>query len=194
VTQVKKDLLARLNDNPLIASVKEEKNLEKAIASETRVVFLLTGNISVVKGYVDLYRRHDMLTFLHMEKIGGLSFDREGLEFVANFIKPAGIISTKKNILKAAKKLNLMTIQRLFFIDSDAVKNGIKAIDEIKPDAVEVMPARIPELITTIATQTKVTIITGGLLENRKQMIAALEHGARAVSTGTPDLWKERLV
>ncbi|MGE5701339.1 MAG: glycerol-3-phosphate responsive antiterminator [Clostridia bacterium] len=36
-------------------------------------------------------------------------------------------------------------------------------------------------------------MIAGGLLRNREQMVAAIAHGAVAVSMGTSELWKENL-
>ncbi|WP_449443040.1 glycerol-3-phosphate responsive antiterminator [Ureibacillus acetophenoni] len=38
--------------------------------------------------------------FIHIEKIGGLALNSEGLEFIANVVKPEGVISTKPGLLK----------------------------------------------------------------------------------------------
>lgn len=179
--------------NPLIASVKEPKQLEKVVDNHIEVVFLLTGNIGVIKAYVDYYKKHDRHVFLHLEKIGGLSLDRAGLEYVANYVKPTGIVSTKNTMIKQAKKLGLLTVQRLFLIDTDALVHGISALQENCPDAVELMPARIPELISTVKSEIDVPIITGGLIETRAQMDAALQGGASGVSTSRTALWGERL-
>ena len=190
----KKQFWQRLNKERLIAALKEPKNLERVLDSKISVVFLLTGHIGIIKEYVEFYKRHHRYVFLHIEKIGGITCDRDGLGFVANYICPAGIISTKSNMIKLAKKLNLMTIQRLFLIDTDATKHGLGLINANQPDAVEVMPARMPGLIAQVKNQTSVPVITGGLLENRIQMKEALKAGAVAVSTGSPKLWKEKLV
>lgn len=182
-----------MEQEQIIISVKEAKHLEKALDSKKHIVFLLTGNISVLKTYVDVLKKNDSQVFLHLEKIGGLHCNREGLEFIANHIQPTGIISTKNNVIKEAKKLNLITIQRVFLIDTDALKQGIKSILETRPDAVEIMPARIPTMVKKIQAETNIPIISGGLLENKEQMLVMLGHGARAVSTGNPMLWKERI-
>lgn len=191
---IKNRLLERIHQNRLIAAVKEEKYLEKALEANVKVVFLLIGNITTAKRYIDLFKSHDFLIFLHVEKIEGLQCDRAGLEYVSNIIQPDGIISTKNSVIKQAKKMNLLTIQRLFLIDTDAVKNGLLSIAENQPDAVEIMPARIPQLIQKIKNHTNIPVITGGLIENRVQMIDALMHGAMAVSTGKAELWKENLL
>jgi glycerol uptake operon antiterminator len=55
------------------------------------------------------------------------------------------------------------------------------------------MPALIPEMIEKFRTETNLPIITGGLLQNKEQMIRALASGAIAVSTGNPELWNVKL-
>lgn len=182
-----------LESDRKIISVKKEKYMEKAAACDASIIFLLTGNIGVIKHYVDYFKTYGKYVFLHLEKIGGLSNDKDGLAYVANHIKPTGIITTKGNTISLAKKKNLITIQRLFVIDSDSVANGIETICKNRPDVVEIMPARIPELVESIQQNIPVPIIAGGLLENRRQMEEMLASGAKAISTGNPELWKENL-
>ncbi len=189
----KNDFLEQITKDHLISSIKNPKSLDLFLESKVGTGFLLTGNISSIKHYVDLLKSHHRFVFLHLEKIPGISYNLEGLKFVANYIKPSGIISTKNNVIQYAKKMNLITIQRLFLIDSDATYNGLKAIQENKPDAIEVMPGLIPSMVKELKNQLEIPIITGGLLQNKKQMMDAIENGAIAVSTGTPALWKEKL-
>ncbi|WP_126427189.1 glycerol-3-phosphate responsive antiterminator [Brevibacillus marinus] len=190
MTTSKQLLFERLRSRPLIATVKTPKALEKALAADVAVVFLLTGNLSVVKRYVDLFKAHGLFVLLHVDLVGGLSHDREGLEFIARIVKPTGIISTKSSVIKQAKKFNLLTIQRIFCIDSDALSTGVEALKDAAPDAVELMPARIPELIPRIRREVNMPIITGGLIEEEAHLIEPLRWGALAVSTGSPALWQ----
>ncbi|AFK87095.1 MULTISPECIES: glycerol-3-phosphate responsive antiterminator [Thermoanaerobacterium] len=185
----KDEFLRRLDSRKLIAAIKEERYIEKAINKNLSGVFLLTGNIGVIKKYVDFFRANDMFTFVHMEKIGGISFDKEGLEFVANYVKPDGIITTKNSLIKIAKKLNMLTIQRCFMIDTDALKKAIEISKETQPDFVELMPALMPDVIREFTGNTSEPVISGGLIKTSEQMMNALLNGAIAVSTGTPRLW-----
>lgn len=180
-----------IEEDRLIVSVKEARHLEKALASPARVIFLLTGNIGVVKRYVQLFQQEGKLVFLHMEKIGGLSCDKEGMHFLSSYLKPTGIVSTKNSMIKLANRLGLLTIQRLFLIDHDALHHGLQSVEENQPDAVEVMPALLPSYLDYLRSKTEYPLITGGLIQNQEQMKLALCHGAKAVSTGTPVLWKE---
>ncbi|MFA1512822.1 glycerol-3-phosphate responsive antiterminator [Priestia aryabhattai] len=185
------DFLQQLGQDRLIASIKSPKNLEQFLETEIRAAFLLTGNISVIKRYVDLLKQHNRMVFLHIEKIPGISYDREGLKFLAKFVKPTGIVTTKSSLINYAKQEGLVAIQRLFLVDTDAVAQGLKTVQDIKPDALELMPGLIPEMIEKIVKKTNIPIITGGLIQHESHIQAALKAGATAVSTGKSWLWKK---
>ena len=175
----------------MIASIKDPRHIEKALSLRCQLsgIFLLTGHIGVVKGYVDLFKDHKLPVFLHLEKIGGLSTDNYGLEYLAKVIKPTGIISTKTNVVKNAKKMDLITIQRFFLVDTEGLDNIVKSLCQSEPDIIEVMPARIPDMIGKVKAFSPLPIITGGLLYERSQADLCLEHGATAISTSRPELW-----
>ncbi|MDK2910982.1 MAG: glycerol uptake operon antiterminator [Bacteroidales bacterium] len=130
-----------------IAAIKEPKYLEKALEAELSAVVLSIGNIAVIKRYVDLFKRPNFPVFLHIERIGLNSNNKDGVDFIAHYIKPVGIVSTSNNLIIQAKKQGLLTIQRLFLVDSDAVKSGLQSIQETQPDAVELMPALVTDYI-----------------------------------------------
>ncbi|OXM86575.1 glycerol-3-phosphate responsive antiterminator [Paenibacillus rigui] len=185
----------RLNTHRMVASIKEPKQMEVALSLRNQLsgVFLLTGHIGVIKGYVDLFKSHQVPVFLHLEKIGGLSTDAYGLDYLAKVIKPTGIITTKTNVVKLAIKMGLFTIQRFFLVDTEGLDNLAKSVSQIEPDIIEVMPARIPEMIGQIKKLTSLPIITGGLLFERGHTIECLRHGATAVSSSSPQLWRESI-
>lgn len=183
----------RLATHRMIASIKEPKQIELALSLRNQLsgVFLLTGHIGVIKGYVDLFKNHDVPVFLHLEKIGGLCTDPYGLDYLAKVIKPTGIITTKTNVVKVAKQMGLFTIQRFFLVDTEGLENISKSLRQFEPDIIEVMPARIPEMIGEIKKFTSLPIITGGLLFERSHTMECLRHGATAVSSSKSELWRE---
>lgn len=185
---------ARLAQTKLIASVKEAKHLEKAAEANLSAAVLSIGNIGVIKGYVDFFKSREIPVFLHLERIGGISYDREGIAFLAHYVKPDGIVTTRNTLVKLAKKQGLLTIQRLFLVDSDSLKSGLQSIQDTQPDAVELMPALLPEYIEEFRSMLDTPIIAGGLLRKREQMEVVLQHGATAVSVGSPSLWKESFI
>lgn len=188
-----KEFLARLDQYKLIASIKEAKHLEKAAEADLSAVVLSVGNIGVIKGYVDFFKSRHIPVFLHLERIGGISHDREGIAFLSHYVKPDGVVTTRNTLIKLAKKQGLLTIQRHFLVDSDAHKSGLQSIVETQPDAVELMPGLLPEFIEEYRSALDTPIIAGGLIRKREQMEEVLQHGATAVSVGSPLLWKECL-
>ncbi len=181
-----------LKETKIVNVVKEEKHIDKLTSTDSKVVFLLTGNITNIKTYVDYIKSINKLVFIHLEMIGGLNCNNEGLHFIARYVKPAGIITTKKNIVTLAKKYKLLTVKRIFAIDTDAVNSSIEVIKEIQPDLVEIMPSRMPEIIRQINDSIEVPVIAGGLIKTKKHIEDALNVGAIAVASGTPAIWLEK--
>lgn len=188
------EFFKRLEQYKLIASVKEAKHLEKAVEANLSAAVLSIGNIGVIKGYVDFFKHHKVPVFLHLERIGGISYDREGVAYLAHYVKPDGIVTTRNTLIKLSKKEGLLTIQRLFLVDSDAFKSGLHSVKETQPDALELMPALLPEFIEEYRRVLDTPIIAGGLIRKREEMIEALQHGATAVSVGSHPLWKESFI
>ncbi|MCJ8014659.1 glycerol-3-phosphate responsive antiterminator [Paenibacillus sp. KQZ6P-2] len=174
-----------------IASIKDPRHIELALKLRNQLsgIFLLMGHIGVVKGYVDVFKEHGLPVFLHLEKIGGLSTDHYGLEYLAKSIKPSGVISTKTNVVKNANKMGLLTVQRFFLVDSEGLDNISKSLSQTEPDIIELMPARIPDMICKVKSFTSVPIITGGLLYEESHAEECLSHGATAISSSRPALW-----
>ncbi|RSL30635.1 glycerol-3-phosphate responsive antiterminator [Salibacterium salarium] len=185
----------RLYQHKKIAAIKKPKDMEKVIEYRDRIsaVFLVTGNIITVKKYVEELRKYGLPSFVHIEKIGGLSLDKDGLDLVARYVRPLGIVTTKPKLLNKAKKRGLLTIQRVFLIDSEVYDHVCEIVESNYPDYIEIMPSRLPSLIKEISKQVSIPIITGGLLSEKEHALQALENGAQAVSTSNPSVWKEVL-
>lgn len=178
-----------LVEHQTIAAVQREEDLELALKSPANIIFLLTGSIFNIKDLVDRVKASGKHVFPHMEFIDGISPDKSGVTYMALNIKPTGIISTKSNLIRVAKDLQLMAIQRIFLIDRSAVARGIKAVEQSQPDAIEVMPGIMPRIIREMTNMTPLPIIAGGLVGNQEEIDEALRAGALAVSAGTSNLW-----
>ena len=62
-------------------------------------------------------------------------------------------------------------------------------IKENKPTAIEILPGLMPKIIKKINKAVKVPIITGGLIEDKEDIINALGSGAMGISTTKKELW-----
>ncbi|CAJ1003830.1 MULTISPECIES: glycerol-3-phosphate responsive antiterminator [Bacillales] len=178
-----------LVEHQTIAAVQAEADVDDAINSDVNIVFLLTGSIFNVKELVDRIKQAGKCVFLHMEFIEGIAPDKSGVAYVAQYIAPTGIISTRSNLIRVAKEMGLMAIQRIFLIDRNAVIKGIKVVEQSMPDAVEVMPGVMPRVIREMTDLTPLPIIAGGLVGTKQEIDDALAAGALAVSVGTKELW-----
>lgn len=180
-----------LIENPVIAAVRNEEDLNLAVKSQAQVVFVLQGDIMSIKGICEKLKKGNKQVFIHIDMIEGLKGDHVGLEFIKNHANPYGIITTKTNNVRQAKALGLCTIQRIFIIDSQSLESGIKSVKDVRPDAVEVMPGVASKIINIIKKEIKVPIIAGGLINNKKDILDALGSGAVAISTSKAVLWDE---
>lgn len=178
-----------IDDSPIIAAINDIKQIDDAIKSPCKIVFLLAGDILNIKEIVDLLRKNNKLIYIHVDLIGGFSKDTTALKYIASNIKPDGIITTKSNLVKAAKELRLFTIQRLFLLDSIALISGINSIKSIRPDAVEILPGIMPKIIEEIGEKTRIPIIAGGLIRDKSDVINSINAGAVGISTSNKEVW-----
>lgn len=178
-----------LVENPIIAAVKGDEDLSKAISSSAEVVFVLHGSIMNIKDICEKLKASNKLVFVHIDMMEGLKGDFASLEFIKTHAEPYGIITTKPTNVRHAKQLGFCTIQRIFAIDSMSLKSGIKNIKDVRPDAVEVMPGVASKIIDKIQKEVRMPIVAGGLIENKKDVLDALGSGAVAISTSNCELW-----
>lgn len=178
-----------LLDNPLIGAIKNDDNLENILKTDVNIVFVLYGNLSNIGDISKKLKDHNKLFFIHIDMIDGLKSDEAGIKFLKDFINPYGIISTKHYHLKLARKHNMHTILRTFIIDSMSLETAIKNCNEYRPSAVEVMPGISEKIIKKVKANTNIPLIAGGLIEDKNDIISALNSGALAISTTKEDIW-----
>lgn len=176
-------------EKQIIPAVRTPEDLAEACRSEWPAIFLLTGDLLTVEHYVGQALRAGKQVFLHVDFIMGLGGDPIVMKYIAEKVRPTGIISTKSHFVKHAKRNGLMAIQRLFLIDTGALQHGIQNIEQSGPDAVEIMPGLIPRVIRELKSRVNVPIIAGGLIRDHSEIHTALEAGAMAVSMGDKRLW-----
>ena len=155
------------------------------------MVFLLNSNIHTLETTVNAVHNTGKKILLHMDLAEGIGKDRAGLEFVKKK-GVDGIISTRVNIIKAAREVCLYTVQRFFIVDSQSVNTTLESIKASKPDMIEIMPGTVTKVIARLKMQIDIPIIAGGLIESAKEIDEAMLHGASGVSTGKQKLWERK--
>lgn len=182
-------IVEKIEENPIIAAIRDEKDLEGVLDSQVTTIFLLHANIFNIKSLVEKTRSHGKNVFIHIDFLEGIGKDNTAIDYIKEVICPDGIISTRSNQVRYAKEIGMFTIQRFFLIDSQSYDTTIKAVQLVQPDMIEVMPALMPKVIQKICRQLNKPVIAGGLIETKEDMIEILNAGAIGVSTGKKDLW-----
>ncbi len=175
---------------PIIAAVKDDESLDKALQSEISIIFILYGDIMTLPGIVAKIKKHDKFAIAHLDFINGLSNHESVLAYVKLVCKADGIITTKRNLIIPAKKQGLFSIIRFFSMDNMSIDNICSQVQAVKPDMVEVMPALVTKVIKELNERIDVPIIAGGLLSSKKEVITALSAGAICVSATREEVWK----
>lgn len=174
----------------IIPAIRNMHDYELLLSSPYEYLILLHSHIASLNSVVSVAKKHEKKLLLHVDLIEGLRADEKGTEFLAQEIKPAGVITTRNNVIIAAKKKGLITIQRLFMLDKMALENSYKQFQKTEPDYIEVLPGIIPRMIREVLIQTGTPVIAGGLIETDEDVQNALHAGASHVSTSRKDLWK----
>lgn len=175
---------------PVIAAVKNEAQLARALAAECEVVFLLFGDILNIAGLTRRVRAAGKFPVVHMDLINGLSPREIAVDFLAETTQTGGVISTRPQLVRRAKELGLFTVLRVFVIDSMALESLSRERMGAEPDVLEILPGVMPEVLRRICARSPVPVVAGGLLSTKRDVLAALEAGVVAVSTTAESLWE----
>jgi glycerol uptake operon antiterminator len=185
-----KNICEILEKNPIIAAIKSNEYIDKIIDSDINIVFILTSNILEISKVIETLKEANKYVFVHTDLIDGLSSKSNyTIDYLIENTKLDGIISTKHNMIKYAKSKGIYTIQRFFILDSLSLKNSLRYARENNPDAVEILPGIMPKIIYKMKDITEKPVIAGGLIQEKSDIINAIEAGAYGVSSTNPDVW-----
>lgn len=186
---MKKEFKEALEDSPIIAAIKDDAGLEKCMNSDSRVIFILYGDIVSIADIVDKVKESGKLAMVHLDLITGLSSKEIAVDFLKKYTRADGIITTKPTLIKRAKELGLYTILRLFIIDSMAYENIERQVKSAKPDLIEVLPALMPKIVAKICNISTIPVIAGGLVSDKEDIMALLQAGVTSVSSTNENIW-----
>lgn len=178
-----------LEDCPVIAAVKDDQALEASLRSPCQIIFVLYGDICNVGQIVSRIKEEGRVAMVHPDLITGL----DGREIAVDYIKERtgadGIISTKTTQIRYAKEKGLYAIHRFFALDSRSLENIYKQSMAGGPDCIEILPGLMPRVIERAVKVQKLSVIAGGMIESKEDVMMALKAGAAAVSTTRQELW-----
>ncbi len=186
MNQVLKDAL---EDNPIIVAIKDDAGLQKCKESESRIIFILYGDLLNIADIVDQVKAAGKIAFVHIDLIQGLHSNEIAVDYIKQHTKVDGVISTKAPLITRAKELGLYTVMRFFMLDSMAFANMERQIKNAKPDVIEILPALMPKIIRKTCAMTSRPVIAGGLVSDKEDVMACLDAGATCISSTNTDVW-----
>lgn len=178
-----------MEDTPVIMAVKDWAGIRQCLRQESRVVFILFGDICTIGGIVKTIKDAGKLAVVHMDLINGLGSKEVSVDFIQKSTDADGIISTKPALVKRGKELGLFTVLRFFVLDSMALENVMKQ-DGANTDMIEILPGIMPKVTQRITKALSIPVICGGLISDREDIINALNAGAIAISTTNAEAWR----
>lgn len=180
----------KLTESPVIAAVRDARQIPGAAGSPAYAVFLLQGQLYTLADHVHALTKANKTVFVHIDLIDGLKSDGAGLEYLKKTTGAHGIISTRAQIIKQARNLGMYTILRTFALDSRSLRAAHKSAQESAPHAVEVLPGCSSTVIRRIREYVDAPLIAGGLIHTKKDIMDVLSAGAIAVSVSDEALWE----
>lgn len=180
--------LDALHDAPVIAAVKSDEDLSRAMTSDCAAIFFLYGTILNIAELVKTAKAGGKLALVHVDLVEGLSSrDNIAVDFLADNTLADGVISTRPNLIRRAKERGLISVQRFFLLDSIAYENVLR--QSSNADVVDILPGTMPRVLARLSAQLRQPLIASGLLADKQDVISALGAGAVAVSTTSEALW-----
>ncbi len=186
---MKKEFREAVEASPIIAAVKSEDGLEKCLTCDSRVIFILYGDICNIAGIVEKVKSAGKIAMVHLDLIAGLSARDIAVDFIHQYTGADGILTTRPQLIKRARELSMYTVLRFFVIDSMAYDNIEKQLHSVKPDLIEILPALMPKVISKICGISAAPVITGGLVADKEDVMSMLEAGAISVSSTNEHVW-----
>lgn len=183
-------LLSLLCGGPVIPAVRTYEDFKHVLLHiSSPSVILLFGDINTLPGLLEQAQQHGKRLLLHLDLLDGVGKDKSGIKMLAR-LGVNSLITTKSHLAKSAREEGMLVIQRLFLMDSEALKHGIHLLQGFTPDVVEVLPATVPaSAVRQLSEATGVPILGGGLVFEEEDVRQALVNGICAVSTSRRKLW-----
>lgn len=183
-------IIEQLYKGPVIPAIRSIKDFEFALMnSAAPSLIILFGDINILEYLLVKAEKAKKRLIIHIDLFEGIGKDKAGIAYLAR-IGVTAIITIKNHLAKIAREFGMIVIQRLFIMDSEALKSGIKIIKHFKPDAIEILPATVPAwVVRALNVEIGLPIFAGSFIYNKADLDEALGKGILAISTHQKDLW-----
>jgi glycerol uptake operon antiterminator len=183
-------LSAFCKETPIIPAIRKPDFVEQAIASRSKLIYLLTGDPDNVESMIRKIVAAEKIPLVNLDLLNGFSRDKYAVNYLKR-VGAQGIISTHLDPLRHALAVGLYGIQRTFLLDSGAMDTISNQLRNTPVHALEILPALVaPKMLARVrAISADLPVVGGGLIETMKEVEELLKQGLSAVSTSNPQMW-----
>ena len=181
-------LVRIMEQNPVVPALKDLSHLDECLRCPSGVVFVLCADIVNIGEIIGRLHEGGKKAVIHADLVNGLA----PKEIAADFLHRCGadgIISTRPSLARRGRELGMLSVLRIFALDSKAVSKVRSEVDLGNPHMIELLPGPLPRVISRLKSELRVPVIAGGLLEEKSDILTALGAGAMCVSTSDSRLW-----
>jgi glycerol uptake operon antiterminator len=185
----KQEFLRLAHRFPVAAALKSSEDMQVALDSDALLLFMLKGDAFQLTPFVAQVRQQGKGIVVHVDLVSGIGKDRAGIQYLHE-IGIDAIITSRSQLVSAARAEGLVTIQRLLLVDDSALETGVRTIARAAPDFVEILPGIIfPEIASTLQQLLPGPFIAGGFIRDAADVARIQAAGAILSSSSTYALW-----
>lgn len=174
---------------PVAAAIKTNNDIPVALESDTLLLFVLKGDAFHLAPFVSEAHQYGKGLVVHIDLVSGIGKDRAGIQYLRQ-IGVDAIITTRAQLVAAAKAEGMVTIQRLILLEDSALETGVRTIARAAPDIIEVLPGIIfPEIAPTLRQLLPGPFIAGGFIRTPDDIARVQAAGGILSSSSTQQLW-----
>lgn len=173
----------------IIPAINSVKDFEKFLTTDYECCILMNLHVSILKNLVDKAHEKNKKCLIHLDLVKGLTSDEYGVDYAVQFFGVDGIVSTRESAIKAAKRKKVISIFRIFLIDTLSLNRSLDKVNQLKPDYLELLPAIAYSVMDRIKDKTNTPVIGGGLIDNSLDINNCINSGMQAVTISNKNLW-----
>ncbi|HOO75518.1 MAG TPA: glycerol-3-phosphate responsive antiterminator [Tepiditoga sp.] len=175
--------------NLIIPAIRDLDDFNYSMLTDSKYIFLLCGSIMDLDYLSKKSSEYGKKLIVNLDLVSGIASDKKAVEYLYSKKFCDGIISTKTSLIQAAKKLDILTVQRVFMIDSISLKNLENTIINNRPDVIEILPSVAAPFFVEEYSKINMPVIAGGLIKSKEQINDLFKVGITGISTSKKELW-----
>ncbi len=185
----KQEFLHLAREYPVAAAMKSTEDMQVALSSDALLLFLLKGDALQLAPFIIQAHKRGKWVVVHIDLVSGIGKDRAGIQYLGQMGVDA-IITSRSQLVSAARAEGLITIQRLLLVDDSALDTGVRTIARAAPDIVEILPGIIfPDVASTLQKLLPGPFIAGGFIRSDAEVARVQAAGGILSSSSTYALW-----